>query len=101
MPINILENWLTEIFGFNGPRFSNVRLVGHCHRCDGYGPMLAKDYGHRICKRCMFDGVRINLAWVTRGGMFMGMDFDLVNILSEKDLPMLWKDRTSSIRNVS
>ena len=84
---------IREIFGFNGPMFSDVEIVGHCHRCNGFGPMRARDFRYRMYKKCMNEnGVLIELAWVTRNGMFMGMDIDDAAISKDNDLPMLWRD---------
>ena len=80
---------MEEIFGFGGPHFSAVEIVGQCHRCERIEKMQARDYDKKICRKCLKeDGVLIKLAWLDSNGMMYASRLSNHNIA----VPMLWED---------
>ena len=87
--MRIKNEKMVEIFGFNGPQFSKVEIIGRCHRCSHTEAIQARDYEKKICKKCLKkDAVVIKLAWLDTKGMEYAMYLDNYSTV----VPMLWKD---------
>jgi hypothetical protein len=87
--MRVINEEMKKIFGFNGPQFSDIKIVGYCHRCLHVESMQARDYEKKICRKCLKkDAVLIKLGWLDTKGMKCGMYLDNYSTL----VPMLWKD---------
>lgn len=87
--MRVINKEMEKIFGFNGPQFSNIEIVGQCHRCSHTESMQVRNYGKKICRKCLKeDAVLIKLSWLDSKGMKYAMYLDNYSIV----VPMLWTE---------